>query len=129
MGPCAPTFMSLDDGWQSVRLREGTTNERRLTAFKANEKFPGDLRPTVATAKNDFGIETFIVWHTIMGYWGGVDPNAFPQYDIRPQEQNLSPGIKHYLPKGMDWWRNHLCVPVALNRQLPILPGLPSPPG
>jgi hypothetical protein len=59
-----------DDGWQSSARMP--TGEQRLTAFAANHKFPGGLRDTVRMAKQQFGVQTFLVWHTIVGYWGGV---------------------------------------------------------
>jgi raffinose synthase len=65
-GGVQPKLLILDDGWQSVH--ETPENERRLSAFAANEKFPGDLGTTVQMAKHEFGIETFLVWHAIMGY-------------------------------------------------------------
>jgi len=90
-GGVSPKFIILDDGWQSVR--KAATGEERLTAFQANEKFPGDLYPTIGMAKDDFGLKYFFVWHAITGYWGGVDAAAFPRYRICDIQQVFSPGI------------------------------------
>ncbi|MDX1935050.1 MAG: Sip1-related alpha-galactosidase [Capsulimonadales bacterium] len=97
-----PRYLILDDGWQSVRTFP--TGEKRLISFAANEKFPGDLGPTVRMAKEEFGIETFLVWHAILGYWGGVDGEALPGYGVRSVTRRYSPGIDHYVPTLREWF-------------------------
>lgn len=106
-----PRMLILDDGWQSERTT--ATGERRLTAFAANAKFPGDLAPTVAMAKDEFGIETFLVWHAFQGYWGGVDGAAFPGYRVLEQGRRYSPGIKQHWPFADEKWWGHVCGLVA----------------
>lgn len=91
-----PRYLILDDGWQSVQKMP--TGETRLTAFAANDKFPGDLAPTVRMAKDEFGVETFLVWHALNGYWGGVDNSSLPGYDARPMRRDHSPGILEFTP-------------------------------
>lgn len=97
-----PRLLILDDGWQSERTMP--TGERRLTAFAANAKFGGDLAPTVAMAKGEFGIETFLVWHAIVGYWGGVDGAALPGYGVREVPRRYGAGLLHHAPTVADWW-------------------------
>jgi len=106
-----PRMLILDDGWQSERTMP--TGERRLTGFAANAKFPGDLAPTVAMAKQEFAIETFLVWHAIVGYWGGVDGEALPGYGVRDVPRRYGQGILSHSPSLTDWW-GHLAgvVPV-----------------
>ena len=102
-GGLTPKLLILDDGWQSVAKKP--SGEQRLTAFEANEKFPGDLAPTVAMAKSEFGVETFLVWHAMTGYWGGVDGDALPGYDVRPTLRNFSPGIVNHAGSfNENWW-------------------------
>ena len=108
-GGVAPKFLILDDGWQS--LRETAENERRLTAFSANEKFPGDLAPTVLMAKHEFGVETFMVWHAIMGYWAGVDGESLPAYDVHDITRNYSIDLLGYLPDLNNWFSKQVGVP------------------
>lgn len=95
-------LLILDDGWQSEKTFP--SGDRRLTAFAPNAKFSGDLTPTVKMAKEDFGIETFLVWHTLYGYWGGVDGDSLPGYGVRAVARNFSAGILHYLPDFNNWW-------------------------
>ena len=97
-----PKYLILDDGWQSVQT--APSGETRLTAFAANDKFPGDLGPTVQMSKTEFGIETFLVWHTINGYWGGVDDDALPGYEARPARRSNSPGILGHSPGMDEYW-------------------------
>lgn len=100
-GGVKPRYLILDDGWQSIRTMP--SGEKRLTAFAANEKFPGGLGPTVAMTKNEFGLDAFFVWHAVAGYWGGTDGDALPGYGVHSIARRLSPGIEHHVPK-MDWW-------------------------
>lgn len=97
-----PRYLILDDGWQSVK--EHPAGGNRLSAFAANSKFPGDLAPTIQMAKQEFKIQNFLVWHALPGYWGGVDADSFPQYDVISQPRNFSPGILSHRPTINDWW-------------------------
>ena len=115
-GGVQPKFLLLDDGWQSVRSMPA--GENRLTGFAANEKFPGDLSVLIRTVKQEFGIETFLVWHAMIGYWGGVDDEALPGYGVRTECRDWSPGILHYYPEYNDKWGNQVGVvsPDAIHR-------------
>jgi len=102
-GGVQPRMMILDDGWQSERTMP--TGERRLTGFAANGKFPGDLSATVRMAKSEYGIETFLVWHAVHGYWAGVDGAALPGYGVRDVPRSYGPGILSHQPNfNLDWW-------------------------
>ena len=80
-GGVSPTWLILDDGWLSTRVQP--TGEYALTAFQANEKFPGGLSALSSMAKEEFGLRCFMVWHTMQGHWGGAEAASFPQYRIR----------------------------------------------
>ncbi|MDQ2798331.1 MAG: hypothetical protein M3Y13_01660, partial [Armatimonadota bacterium] len=101
-GGVTPKLLILDDGWQSIQSMP--MGDQRLTAFRANEKFPNDLAPTVAMSKDEFGVETFLVWHALNGYWGGVEGEALPGYGVRAVARTFSPGILHHKPGLNDWW-------------------------
>ncbi|CAI6080034.1 Sip1-related alpha-galactosidase [Cohnella sp. JJ-181] len=69
LGVPAGWFM-IDDGWSDVR-------DGKLARFEADAaKFPGGLGRTVDALKNRFGVAHVGVWHTIAGYWGGIDPSS-----------------------------------------------------
>ncbi len=76
-----PQMLVLDDGWQQTEALP--TDGRVLTGFGANEKFPGGLQETVAMAKGEFGVEAFLVWHAVSGYWKGVHPEKMAKYKPR----------------------------------------------
>ncbi|MFZ5896894.1 MAG: Sip1-related alpha-galactosidase [Myxococcota bacterium] len=104
-GGVEPRFLILDDGWQSVARRD--TGEIRLTAFAANDKFPGGLAALVKCAKNDYAIETFLVWHAVVGYWGGVDGSALGKYAVVDQTRQFCEGVLQHEPTfNQDWWGN-----------------------
>ncbi|KAL8189600.1 hypothetical protein R6Q57_029166 [Mikania cordata] len=79
-------FMIIDDGWQSVGSDDKKIEESqplmRLTGIKENDKFQSEDDPTlgikniVDIAKNTYGLKYVYVWHAIVGYWGGVRPEA-----------------------------------------------------
>lgn len=102
-GGVRPRLLILDDGWQSEHRMP--TGERRLTSFDANRKFDGTLAPTVRMAKEEFGVRTFLVWHAVHGYWGGVDQRALPGYGVRDTQRSYSPGILSHAPNfNEEWW-------------------------
>lgn len=104
-GGVSPRYLILDDGWQSVEQRP--TAERRLTSFAANQKFAGDLRPTVKMAKERFGLRNFLVWHSMVGYWGGVDGDELPGYGVVDQTRQFGEGILRHEPTANHlWWGN-----------------------
>ncbi len=104
-GGIQPKLLILDDGWQSVRKMP--TGETRLTSFKANEKFPGGLAPTVQMAKGEYGVESLLVWHALLGYWGGTDGDSLSAYGIRSLSRQFSPGILHHEPRfNTEYWGN-----------------------
>jgi hypothetical protein len=81
-GGVEPRMLILDDGWQDYK--EVPTGEKRLMSLAANQqRFGGDLTPTVKMSKQDFKVRAFLVWQTIHGYWGGVDGKALPEYGVR----------------------------------------------
>lgn len=102
-GGITPRFVILDDGWQSESFTP--TGERRLTAFAPNEKFGGDLSACVRQAKGEFGVDTFLVWHAVIGYWGGVDGERLPGYGVVDQPRRFGEGIMAHAPRlNEDWW-------------------------
>jgi hypothetical protein len=65
-------WMLIDDGWSSVTGRSG-----KLTHFEPdNVKFPHGLKSTITQLKERYGIQSLGVWHTLNGYWAGIDPDS-----------------------------------------------------
>ncbi len=97
-----PRFLVLDDGWQDTAV--SPTGERRLAGLGTNRKFPGGLRPLIERVKADYGIETFLVWHALIGAWGGVDGAQLPAYRVQEIGRRFAPGLYHEHPDIDDWW-------------------------
>ncbi|HEY8994914.1 MAG TPA: Sip1-related alpha-galactosidase, partial [Lacunisphaera sp.] len=69
-GGLKPGFVILDDGWLE---NKGDL----LCSFGPNrEKFPDGIESFTRKVKEKFGIKFFGIWHTLTGYWGGVDPES-----------------------------------------------------
>lgn len=63
-------WIIIDDGWSLVR-------ESMLASFDADPvKFPEGLGACIRRIKEEYGIEGVGVWHTLNGYWKGVDPES-----------------------------------------------------
>lgn len=57
----------IDDGWLDVK-------DMKLRSLQPDkEKFPEGLRAVTEKLKQMYGISQVGVWHTIAGYWGGMD--------------------------------------------------------
>ncbi|WJH33962.1 Sip1-related alpha-galactosidase [Paenibacillus sp. CC-CFT747] len=63
-------WFMIDDGWSK-------TTDNKLAAFEAElAKFPKGLANAVRELKKNYGVSWVGVWHTIMGYWGGIHPDS-----------------------------------------------------
>jgi raffinose synthase len=90
-GGVAPAFLILDDGWQTwKRMPSG---EERLVSLKPNERFGSDLTSLVSEVRERFGVRRFLVWHTLLGYTGGLCEQALPGYGVRTVPRSFGPGI------------------------------------
>jgi raffinose synthase len=102
-GGVEPRLLILDDGWQTVRQQE--VGAARLAAFAANEKFPGGVSATVALAKQEYGVQSVVVWHAVHGYWGGIDAESLPAYGVEPAARSYSEEVLAHGPKWNDqYW-------------------------
>jgi raffinose synthase len=102
-GGVSPRLVILDDGWQPTKKKP--TGEERLCDLGANAKFSGALADTVRLAKEEHGVRTFLVWHAVHGYWGGLDESAFPKLAVTTTPRWQSPEILAHFPSGnVDYW-------------------------
>lgn len=100
-------FIIIDDGWLSVK-------DGKLSSFEPDKiKFPNGFKEVAKVAKEN-GIKFVGVWHTLQGYWGGIDPESFKDYKEFLMEDKLN--LKRFLPspenfKGFKFfhdWYNYL---------------------
>ena len=89
-------FLIIDDGWQSTAVQ--ATGEERLTSFRANAKFDSSLAPTVRMAKEELGVSRVLVWHNIVGYWGGMDPGDLPGYGAQTVARSFGQSLLQVQP-------------------------------
>lgn len=98
-------FLIIDDGWQDTNnefrkegepYAEGSQFGARLVSIEANSKFQKQakgseasisLKEFVSDIKETFGLKYVYVWHALMGYWGGLHPDA-------PGTQKYNPTLK-----------------------------------
>ncbi len=83
-------FMILDDGsWD--------TYYDNLNSIAVNsDKFSDGLHGLIKTAKEQFGIRIFGMWHCFEGYWGGIraDGELSKRYRLIKNEANIRPWEK-----------------------------------
>ncbi|TGO54633.1 hypothetical protein BCON_0104g00300 [Botryotinia convoluta] len=91
-----PSTIIIDDGWQSTTPFGSETfpNQHRWSRFEASStSFPEGLTKLSLGIKNAYPwIENIGVWHGILGYWGGIDPESEigRKYKLRWVEINNS---------------------------------------
>ena len=69
----------IDDNWQSLSGKQGENQfSRGWRDFEANpEGFPDGLKAATALIRQKHpAIRDIAVWHALMGYWGGIDPDG-----------------------------------------------------
>ncbi|CAH1761409.1 16624_t:CDS:10 [Entrophospora sp. SA101] len=78
-------YLLLDDGWQQ------TNNEKQLKDIEADQyKFPQGLKGFIDEAKRKFPyLKYFGAWHTLWGYWDGIDPNSRISLNYKTKLINL----------------------------------------
>lgn len=119
-------FLIIDDGWQDVDnefqkegepIVEGSQWGGRLASIKENSKFnnysagsavngeANDMKHFITSIKKAYGLEYVYVWHALMGYWGGVHPDApkTKKYNSTLLYPDQSPGnLAHSRDGAMD---------------------------
>ncbi len=102
-----PGFLVLDDGWQQARQYGFFDAESWLTGLEENKsKFPQALAATVRVARERYGVEDFLVWMTLQGYWHGVARDSaqlrrYTLYDLEAGRSNreLNPQTAPWVPR------------------------------
>lgn len=63
-------WVLIDDGW--FQHREG-----QLASMSPDPvKFPNGFKPLIEKLKGKYGIKYVGIWHTLNGYWNGIDPHS-----------------------------------------------------
>lgn len=94
-------WIIIDDGWSFVR-------DEKLASFDADpEKFPEGLAGCIRRIKKDYGIKGVGVWHTLNGYWRGIDPKSeigikYADYLMPAKDGMIIPSVDP--DKGFVFW-------------------------
>ena len=66
-----PNNLLIDDGWQ-------TTENRQMSAYGAQPYWLDGYKSLgeVITQVKKLGVERVGVWHTVLGYWGGISRSS-----------------------------------------------------
>jgi raffinose synthase len=106
----SPRFVILDDGWQSWQRAD--SGEDRLVSLAANHRFGGDLTELARAVKTQHGVQRLLVWHALLGYWGGLDDEAFAAFGTRTVARSFGPGLLEQEPHwNVQPWGAQLGVP------------------
>ena len=63
-------WLLIDDGWMQ-------TGDRKLRSFQEDRrKFPEGLKGFARKAKEEYDVEKVGVWHSLQGYWHGIEPGS-----------------------------------------------------
>lgn len=60
----------IDDGWLDI------TDNKLNSYIPDKKKFPGEFLPLTSKLKNEYGIKDIGVWHTLNGYWEGLNDSG-----------------------------------------------------
>jgi raffinose synthase len=94
-------WIMIDDGWSQI-------NNERLSGFEPDAtKFPQGFKVLTDQLKGDYGVDAVGVWHTLAGYWGGIDPDSSLVSEMAPHL--LRTNGNKFIPypnkgKGFGFW-------------------------
>lgn len=93
-----PRLLILDDGWH--QRKAGPHGEESLVGLAPHSDFGSSLRDLIRQLRERFGIRRVLVWHALLGYWGGIDEQSFPDFEIQTVRRRFGPGLQS---QGTDW--------------------------
>lgn len=88
------TNLIIDDNWQS--LSSGDSQFKRgWSEFEANPSgFPEGLGKLTKDIRTKYpNVQHIAVWHAILGYWGGIDPQGKIAEEYKTIEVEKEPGV------------------------------------
>lgn len=80
----------------------------------ASQALRSGLSSLVSQVKQRFGVQRVLVWHALLGYWGGLDEAALPGYGVRTVARSFGPGLLEQEPRwNVTPWGAQIGVPAA----------------
>lgn len=92
----------IDDNWQAIDYRGHGQFQHGWSEFEAERTaFPNGLKHTVAKIREKHpSIQHIAVWHAILGYWGGLDPEGKIAKSYKTVEVVREDAKRRNLPLG-----------------------------
>lgn len=92
----------IDDGWQDTDPSEDGQFQSGLNRFEASPvKFPQGLKTLVSAVRAKYPhIQHVLVWHALLGYWGGVAPTGEISRSYKTVEVLRKEAKRRNLPLG-----------------------------
>ncbi|EPE27416.1 (Trans)glycosidase [Glarea lozoyensis ATCC 20868] len=96
------TNFIIDDNWQAIDYRGHGQFQHGWSEFEAErEAFPNGLKHTVQKIREKQpSIQHVAVWHAILGYWGGLDPEGKIAKTYKTVEVVREDALRRNLPLG-----------------------------
>ncbi|KAJ3078308.1 hypothetical protein HDU99_000651, partial [Rhizoclosmatium hyalinum] len=89
-------WLLIDDGWQN-------TDADKFTSFGLNaKKFPSGYS-LIKKLKKDYKLSLIGVWHSLVGYWGGIHPESEISEKYPLRQLTRKPGYS-------EWYQHTLVV-------------------
>ncbi|RMD40466.1 hypothetical protein DV735_g4650, partial [Chaetothyriales sp. CBS 134920] len=92
----------IDDNWQSLSGKQGDNQfGRGWQDFEANpDGFPNGLKAATSLIREKFpSVKDISVWHALLGYWGGIDPNGKIGQQYKTREVRTFKSAQHMTPE------------------------------
>lgn len=100
-------WVMIDDGWTEV---SGKNRHRISSLYEDRKKFPYGLKHCIDILKNKYQVAAVGVWHSMTGYWFGIERNSLLYCERKNQLTETNAG--HWIPAAeesykffCDWYR------------------------
>ncbi len=96
-------WILIDDGWSEFE------EMKLLSIYEDRKKFPQGLKHTVQIMKEQYGIEKVGVWHSLTGYWYGINENEIDKNLLK--NSIIHTAQERYIPCGYEFfskWHTYL---------------------
>ncbi len=93
-------WIMIDDGWSKISKK----NNFQISSFyEDSAKFPNGLKGCIDRLKKEYNVEAVGVWHSLTGYWYGVEKESEL---FQSQKDNLAEtNSGWYIPDGSKAYR------------------------
>ncbi|RMZ75537.1 hypothetical protein DV738_g5403, partial [Chaetothyriales sp. CBS 135597] len=92
----------IDDNWQTLSGKQGDNQfARGWQDFEANpDGFPHGLKAATSLIREKFpAVKDISVWHALLGYWGGIDPNGKLAQRYKTRQVRTFKSAQHMTPE------------------------------